>query len=405
MSGNFKYLVSSLVTFMLFMLPLSSKTKEADSEKPKVSFAYDVDFLMQFDNREFSRSDFTPSMTIFGARITPSVGVHIQQNKGLSHKLMVGVDVRKDFGKSPVSPAYASPGTPETDKKQNNLNLFNELTLYYSLEKDFGKTKLSLHAGIFPRKFSEGMYSRAFFSDSLLFYDSNYEGMLVKIHRPKAYFEAGCDWMGQYGTFRRERFMLFSAGAGQVAPVLSLGYSAYLYHFSCSEVSQNVVDNILLNPYLHFEFAHLAKMQILSFRLGWLQGMQNDRANVGKYVFPCGAELDIELKKWNVGIRNELFFGKDMLPYYNSTDVAGYKYGELLYLGSPFYRVHDDEETGFGLSDRLEVYYAPPIGTPYLNIKISAIFHFNGREYSGCRQMVSLKFNLQELLNRQKNKK
>lgn len=366
----------------------------------KVSFAYDMDFDMQFDNREFYKSAFTGSMTVFGARITPAVGLNLRQADGTGHRLMVGIDLMKDFGNSPVSPERADDGSPETAGGLSNINLFRELTLYYDFDKKIGKTGLSFTAGIFPRRMAEGHYSRAFFSDSLRFYDNNLEGILVKVRRPKAAFEIGCDWMGQYGTFRRERFMIFSAGEGKVAPVLSLGYAAYLYHFSCSETSGGVVDNVLINPYLRFDFARKNGFQTLSFSLGWLQAMQNDRELVGSYVFPGGAELDVEVQKWNVGIRNELFFGNDMMPYYNTIDPGGYKYGNLLYPGSPFYRVHDDGTDGPGIADRLEVYYAPEIGSPYLDLKISAIFHFNGRKYSGCRQMVSLCFNLQKLLER-----
>ena len=385
----------SVLSAVLMSVSVHAQTKD----DAKVSFAYDVDFQMQFDNREFYRSGFTPSMTIFGARLTPSVGLAVQQSNGTLHKLMAGIDVMKDFGNSPVSSDRAAADSPETDNKLSNLKLFREITLYYSVEKQMGKTGLSLHAGVFPRRFSEGNYSRAFFSDSLRFYDNNLEGLLIKVHKPKAYYEVGCDWMGMYDTFRRERFMIFSSGEAQVAPVLSLGYSAYLYHYSCSRIADGVVDNVLLNPYLKLGFEHLVDIQKLSLRVGWLQAMQNDRAMVGKYVFPGGAELDFEVQKWNVGIRNELFFGKDMMPYYSSVDPAGYTYSNLLYMGSPFYRVHDDGKSGPGIADRLEVYYSPKIGNPYLDLKVSAIFHFNGNKYSGCRQMVSLNFNLQELLS------
>lgn len=386
----------SFLSALLLSVQAHSKTKD----HAKVSFAYDVDFQMQFDNREFYRSAFTPSMTVFGARLTPSVGLAVRQKNGAVHKLMAGIDVMKDFGNSPVSPDRADAGSPETDPQLSNLNLFREMTMYYSLDRQMGKTGVSLVAGIFPRRLSEGNYSRAFFSDSLRFYDNNLEGLLVKIRRPEAYYEIGCDWMGMYDTFRRERFMIFSSGEAKVAPVLSLGYSAYLYHYSCSRTSIGVVDNVLLNPYLKFGFEHLVDLQKLSLRIGWLQAMQNDRELVGKYVFPGGAELDVEVQKWNVGIRNELFYGKDMMPYYTTVDPGGYTYGNHLYMGSPFYRVHDDGTTGPGISDRLEIYYAPKIGTPYLDFRISAIFHFNGNRYSGCRQMVSLNFNLQELLKR-----
>lgn len=357
----------------------------ADSSKVKVGFAYDLNFDMQFDNREFYKSAYTSSMTIFGTRITPSVGVALEQKNGARHRMMVGIDVLKNFGAA-----------------NDNSELFKEMTLYYNVQKQLGKTGFEMVAGVFPRRFAEGSYSQAFYSDSLRFYDNNLEGLLLKFSRPKAHFEVGCDWMGRYDTYRRERFQIFSAGEGQVLPFMSIGYAASLYHFSCSGVSDGVVDNALVNPYMRFDLASKANLQTLSVRLGWLQALQNDRAHVGHYVFPGGAEVVMEVQKWNVGVKNDMFIGKNMMPYYNTIDNAGYKYGSLLYMGSPFYRVWDNGRDGVGLADRLEIYYAPKFGAPYLDLKVSAVFHFDGEKYCGCRQMVSLNFNLEELLRGRK---
>ena len=379
-----------LYLFILLMLGCFADVSQAsepttDSTKVKVGFVYDLDFDMQFDNREFDGTSYTSSMTVFGARVTPAVGVGLQQKNGTKHRLMVGIDIMKDFGSA-----------------RKNSELFDEITLYYDVQKQIGKTGFEMVAGVFPRRYAEGSYSQAFYSDSLRFYDNNLEGLLLKFSRPKAYFEIGCDWMGMYDTYSRERFQIFSSGEGRVLPFLSLGYAASLYHFSFSGVSVGVVDNALVNPYLRFDMASMTDMQTLAVRLGWLQALQNDRANVGHYVFPGGAEVVMEVQKWNVGLRNDMFIGTDIMPYYNTVDNAGYKYGTVLYMGSPFYRVWDDGRDGIGLADRLEVYYAPKFGAPYLDMKVSAIFHFDGEKYCGCRQMVSLNFNLEKLLCRKK---
>ena len=379
-----------LYLFILLMLGCFADVSQAsepttDSNKVKVGFVYDLDFDMQFDNREFDGTSYTSSMTVFGARVTPAVGVALQQKNGTKHRLMVGIDIMKDFGSA-----------------RKNSELFDEITLYYDVQKQIGKTGFEMVAGVFPRRYAEGSYSQAFYSDSLRFYDNNLEGLLLKFSRPKAYFEIGCDWMGMYDTYSRERFQIFSSGEGRVLPFLSLGYAASLYHFSFSGVSVGVVDNALVNPYLLFDMASMTGMQTLAVRLGWLQALQNDRANVGHYVFPGGAEVVMEVQKWNVGLRNDMFIGTDIMPYYNTVDNAGYKYGNVLYMGSPFYRVWDDGRDGIGLADRLEVYYAPKFGAPYLDMKVSAIFHFDGEKYCGCRQMVSLNFNLEKLLCRKK---
>jgi hypothetical protein len=186
-------------------------------------------------------------------------------------------------------------------------SVFQEISLYYRLEKDFGETDMTLYAGIFPRRNMEGRYSEAFFSDSLKFYDNNLEGILLKFKRPKAYFEVGCDWMGQYSENQRERFMIFTSGEGKVAPVMSVGYAAYMYHFANTWHIKGLVDNILLNPYIRFDFGNMTHMQTLSATVGYLQALQNNRKHVGYYIFPRGVHLDLEARKWNAAIKNMTF--------------------------------------------------------------------------------------------------
>ena len=368
-------------------------------DKPKASLAWDLDFEMNFDNREFYESAFTPSMTIFGARLTPQVGLQLKDEGGAQHRLMAGVDVMKDFGASPICEIIAGGSTDETAKELNNLGLFREITLYYNLRKKIKRTEMEIYAGIFPRRAMEGAWSQAFFSDSLKFYDNNLEGLLLKFRRPQAYFEVGCDWMGQYGTARREKFMIFTSGEGKVLPFMSLGYAGYMLHYANSSQAKGLVDNILLNPYARFEFGGGTGFQTLSFRLGWLQAMQRDRVHVGAFIFPFGGEFDQEIRNWNVGVHNRMFFGYDMMPYYNGSDNAGVKYGSNLYYGDPFYRMHDDGRNGSGFYDRLEVYYEPQLSS-CLTLRVSALFHFHGTSYSGCQQMIGLRFNLNELLHR-----
>lgn len=378
-------------------MPVLSATEKNDE---KVSFAYDIDFEMKFDNREYFRSGFSNSMTIFGARLTPSVGISIAQpEKSMNHRLMMGIDVLKDFGASPISSGLAGPDSDEAAGRLSNLDLFREMTLYYMLEKKTEKTALELYAGVFPRRASEGQYSDVFFSDSLRFYDNNLEGLLVKVRRPNAYWEVGCDWFGQKGQVRKEKFMIFSSGESFVAQTLHIGYAAYMYHFAGSKKARGVVDNILLNPYVRFDFGRQMGLQKFEMRFGWLQAMQHDREFVGHYVFPGGGEFDLDIRNWNVGIRNRLFYGTDMMPYYNNTDTGGDKYGNRLYFGDPFYRIHDDGESGPGMYDRFEVYYEPHVGR-YLSIRIAARFHFHEFIYSGCQQIVGVRFNLHEFAKR-----
>ena len=380
----------------------------------KVRFAYDVNFEMNFDNRE-NTSDLSPSMTVFGARLTPEIGIGVTQGNGTRHRVMLGVDIMKDFGRGPdASPDGLVPG----NKGYANADLFKEMTMYYRMDRRMGKTDFSLTAGIFPKRFSMSReYSPAFISDSLKFYDNNYEGLLLSFSRPKSCYEVGCDWMGMFGRYERERFMLFSHGRSQILSWLSLGYTAYMYHYACSSTVDGVVDNILLNPWICLDAAPVVPLQQLSLTVSWLQGAQQDRLNVGEYVFPFGAEFTFDVRKWNVGLRNRLFVGRDMMPYYDSRDAGGYKYGNSLYWGDPFYRLFSGNDSRFagagssddamplydrsrsiGIYNRLEAYYEPRIAD-FLYLKVGLVAHFLEAGYAGFHQQVSLIFNLQELLS------
>lgn len=370
--------------FAILFVFVSAIPAWAATDGTKVSFDYDLDFDFRFDNREYSASGFYPSMTVFGARLTPAAGIRIDGTDGSVHRLMAGVDIMKDFGSEAVIG-----------------DVFRELVLYYQWKKSFGRTDMTLAAGIFPRSFMGGNYSTAFFSDSLAFYDTNLEGLILKFSRPSAYYEVGCDWMGQKGDSRRERFMIFSSGeASLVQDFLKLGYSGYMYHFAGSREVAGVVDNILLNPYIGLDLSRLSGLQDLNATLGWLQSFQNDRRNIGRYTFPHGGELTLAVRNWNVGMENRLFYGTDMMPYYDRTDAGGCKYGNRLYFGDPFFRVKRGG-AGMGLYDRLELYYEPRIAS-FLTLKVSTVFHFN-EGYSGWQQVVSLKFDLPSLMSGHKS--
>lgn len=368
--------------WLAVLLIVCATASAGTADSSRVKLAYDIKYDMNFDNREFSKSKFSPSMTIFGARFTPSVGFAVEQPGNLRHKVMIGADVMADFGVS-----------------QDSTDLGGEITFWYQLDKKIGETSLGLQAGIFPRSSMEAYYSEAFFSDSLRFYDNNLEGILLKVRRPKAYFELGCDWMGKYSKYSRERFMVFSGGAGKVLPFMSVGYSAYMYHYANSWQVKGVVDNFLVNPYVQFDLSQITGLQALSVRAGWIETMQNDRVNIGHYMFSGGANVEVDVRHWNVGIRNVAYYGNTIMPLYNVYDKQGKKYGSSLYPGDPFYRVDDKDSFENGLYDRVEAYYDLNLDD-YLKLRVTAAFHISGFKYAGCQQMVRLLFDLNELLDR-----
>ena len=72
---------------------------EPAAKEYKVKFLYDAYFDYKLDNREFDEGNeqFTESMTLYGARLTPSLGLQVKQNSNVKHKLMIGIDLMKEF--------------------------------------------------------------------------------------------------------------------------------------------------------------------------------------------------------------------------------------------------------------------------------------------------------------------
>ena len=358
----------------------------------QIRFAYDVNFDFRFDNREYdTHSGFQPSMTLFGARLAPSVGFDAGLGK-TSHRLMAGVDALSQFG---------------TSDKEISCNLM----FWYQLGMKFGETDFKLSAGLLPRSFSKGDWSPLFFSDRLKFYDNRFEGLLLSWERSKSRFELGCDWIGMAKETRREEFMVFTSGKIRPLGWLGLGWEAYMLHYACSEAVRQVNDNILAEPYVTFDFSSLAGIQELSLKTGWIQALQRDRDNIGHYVAPYAGEIVTVLQHWGAGVRNSFVIGKNLMPYSRHIDAAGISYGDgNFYKGDPFYELVDPRSAGWkdigdgttsgiqsGLYDRLELYYAPKI-CDGLRIRASLFFHFHKSGYSGTNQAVSLVFDLNDLM-------
>ncbi len=363
----------------------------------QLRFDYDLASSMRFDNRENASSGdmFTPSMTIFAFRLSPEIGIRAVTGDAANgygfrgeatHRVMLGADVTADFGSG-----------------RKAADMLGELTLYYSLQKQLSeKCSMEMTAGVFSRNKSRAGYSEAFLSDSLRFYDPNIEGLLLRFDRPRSSYELGVDWLGQIGKGRRERFMIFTAGSAEPWPWLRMGYSGYMYHYANSLEVRGVVDNVLLSPWIEFDLAPFVPLDRLSFSFAYLQSFQRDRINVGRYQCPQGGEFTFELRKWKLSLRNTLYYGRDLMPLYDSFDAGGFKYGSGLYMGDPYYRVRPAGAAIDvpALYERIDIFWEPRIA-PGLYMKIAARFNFNGR-YSGGSQIVALRFDLQELLSKKR---
>ncbi|MFI3331407.1 MAG: hypothetical protein R3Y38_06335 [Rikenellaceae bacterium] len=309
-------------------------------------FLWDTNLDTRFDNREYAQTESGISQTLFSTKLTPSIGL----GWGEQNSIKLGVDLWLDMG-----------------AEFGSIN--PELSFYYDYNSPLYKAK----AGIVPRSSMLGDYSRAFFSDSLSYYDSNVSGLLLQYVAENLYVELALDWLGRESETTREKFMVISS-ARYNQKMFFLGYNFNMFHFAGSKTERGVVDNILAQVYLGVDLAEISKMGELSFSASWINALQNDRKYVGEFVAPAGFELRANLEKFNVGIDNTFYMGENLMPYYE-------RYGAELYPGDIFYSTSS-------IYNRLEVYWKA-VRHKNISLKVSSIHHFDGENW-GSQQMAKL---------------
>lgn len=296
---------------------------------------FDGKISTHFDNTEYTGSDCGSSRTIFAVKVEPSLK-YVWNRK---HAVVLGTELLKDFG---------------SDKFIDEAKLI----AYYR----FRNEKFGAEAGIFERSHLIGRYSRAFFSDSTLIYNSLVQGIAMRYHKGggKAFAELAVDWEGLYSHETREKFRILVAAGGKFAKIFDAGVSMSIQHYANKAIFEgNVVDNVLINPYIGVRFDAFFAFDM---RLGYLQGMQRDRMLGEGWKIPMGGEFNFRMSKWGVFIDNNLYFGKNLMPLYHNVGKDGLAYGSDLYTGDPFYgtKHHIYNRTGIGyersfVKDRVSV--------------------------------------------------
>lgn len=346
-------------------------------------FDYDFDFRYYFHNGEYDYSNnyFESSGTINAAALTPWIGFSYRQNEDISHRAMLGVDLRKDMG--------------------TKLSLdTHELLLYYQLSiEPYKDERFDAIFGIYPRSFSEGWYNTAFFSDYNLFEDRFFEGCWFKYRTDRTFAEIGLDWHGRKDMLERERFQILSSGRFNVYKAFSLGYALKFYHFSSSRLLQNVVDNHMLHIYAELA-PRMTALDRFSITAGAIGTYQWDRRFEDGRRFPFGFFSSQEIAYKGFGLRNEWYGGDDLMPLF-AGNVLGFTYGTDLYHGSLFY--HTQIES-FSVYDTLSLYYEwKPV--PAVAVKASVTAHIGNPTadfgfFRGWQQVISATFDLDSIRRR-----
>ena len=369
--------------------------------QPKPEFVFDLGFEYCFDNREFDAGGetFIESSTIHAARLTPAFGVALPVSDNVTHRILAGIDIFKDMGASPTS---------EDLQSSVNTGLFREMTLWYGLDANLPNSTLKACAGIFPRRFSVfGSFDTPsadmpgrdiptlFISDALRFYDSNIEGILITSSRPGSYYEVSLDWLGLFGSRRREQFIVQSYGKGSILPWLSAGWVASLHHYANSFEYSGVVDDVTVSPFLSLSLDRLFPcLDRTALTFHYIQGIHQDRRNSTGLEPAFGGQATLEIRKRNIGVKNEIYYGMGQMPYYDVPGPDGLPYGSALYRGNPFYRISKGLDwKAPGMYDRLEFYYQPVVAG-FLNLRLAACLHFTRNGFEGWQQKLCLVVNL-----------
>ncbi len=330
-----------------------------------------ADFATRFDNREFSANTFDQSQTLFSARLTPFVGVEWNEK----NRLVMGVEMLQNFGQ-------------HNGEREPFLSDVKPL-MYYR----FRTKNVQANAGIFDRSELMGEYSHAFFSDSTRFYHSRLSGFLGRYEstrREKTYVELALDWEGMYDTDTREMFRLMSAGRYTLPCGFYAGYAFSMFHFAGAKSHENVTDNLLVNPFVGWEFTAYFDFNI---KTGFLLAPQRARSIVPGWKKQCGAQIDFSMTRWGVKIENNLYVGENLQPYLYeiSNPVTGQTFdNEHLYAGERFYSTTEH------IYNRTWLGYNRSFFNNTLTVDAGMIFKYDGTG-TGTQQVVQLSVKLDKL--------
>ena len=353
-----KKVIISVVALLLSFSAL------AQSEK----LYLDTDFNFDFDNTEYSGSNLAPSETLFGIALAPALRYEWNDK----HSLGVGVNMQKMFG---------------------SVRFLDDIKLiaYYQ----FRNENYGAVAGLFRREKLVGRYSEAFFSSAWLANNRLVQGLALQYTDNIGYAELVADWNGMYSMECREQFRILFSGEGRFAKVMYAGASAEMHHYANrADFRYNVVDDIVINPYIGVDFNTFFDFDI---RLGYLQSLQRDRINDEGWKAPMGGELFFRMSRWGVFISNNLYVGRDLLPLYDSVGKEGPIYGADLYAADPFYR------TSSGVYNRTGIGYERDFWQDRIKVKAEFVLKTDGERLYN-QQVISLGLNIAPKLYDKNNK-
>ena len=316
-------------------------------------FVYDIDFLTFFDNRE-SRIPSYPAQTLFGARLSPEIGLEINDSIYGNHHLMVGVSYAQPFG-STWRDARIHP------------------TLYYR----YRQHGFNLAFGFIPWRNTRTALPDYLMSDSLRYYSPNIKGVHFGYSSRHGFTEFICDWRGMQSPTMREAFRPLLTGEYHYQWFFT-GGNAQLNHLASRlNTYDGVCDDITAQPFVGINFSQLTPLDTLALRTSYIISYQRERRTNTLYI-AHGFLAELSMKWRFLEAENTLYVGNPLMPLYP-------QYGPLLNQGEAFFQRPIYNKTQFS------VYI---LQCPFANIRFSWNLHYTPGYPLAHQQLLTAQLNI-----------
>lgn len=290
------------------------------AQKPAVEWS--LDFKTIFDNREGDNT-YTEAKTFFLTQLAPEIGLSIADGR---HAVMAGA-------------VWTQPIGCEWDGHRISP------TLYYRYRR--GDTQGWL--GMFGREQLARRLPDYIWNDSCYYVQRNIRGAALVQRGRHGFMQGVLDWRGMQTDNQREAFNIIVDGEWHPAGtgVFRAGGTAMMNHLARRKNApddERVVDNFIANPYVGIDLTDkLPALQQLTLKAGALCGVTRDRVIENKWVSRAGAWGEGILQWKRFSVREELYAGKALFPYYQ-------RYGSVLDQGEPYYASPWYSRTDIGYS-------------------------------------------------------
>ncbi|MDE5841147.1 MAG: hypothetical protein K2H49_09525, partial [Muribaculaceae bacterium] len=193
---------------------------------------WSVDMSAVFDNRE-GDTQHASAKTFFQTQLAPEIGISLNNDR---HRVAGGVVWTQPIG---------------CEWEGHRLSP----TLYYRYQSK----GLRFAMGMFGRDQLYAEMPNYIWNDSVKYTQRNIRGAMIAYRNDKGYFQAFLDWRGMQTETQREAFNIIASGERYYADGKFLwGGLAMLNHLALDKSGipgQNVVDDILYNPYVGIDIA------------------------------------------------------------------------------------------------------------------------------------------------------